>query len=124
MEDEEYDFQTGLIIWVGHIIAPALAGFWLLDGYDVNDTSTLMNMIFGYGLLGYAAIRLIQIVTNLWMVASLDKSIKIKSSERDLSNAADKKSVTEELRGAKALLDDGIIDDDEFKQMKKDILDN
>ena len=28
----------------------------------------------------------------------------------------------EELREAKALLDEGIIDDDEFKQMKKEIL--
>ena len=32
------------------------------------------------------------------------------------------KSKSEELREAKALLDDGIIDDDEFKQMKKEIL--
>jgi len=32
------------------------------------------------------------------------------------------KSKAEELREAKALLDDGIIDDDEFKQMKKEIL--
>ena len=32
------------------------------------------------------------------------------------------KSKSEELRDAKALLDDGIIDDDEFKQMKKEIL--
>ena len=32
------------------------------------------------------------------------------------------KSKSEELRDAKALLDDGIIDDAEFKQMKKEIL--
>ena len=32
------------------------------------------------------------------------------------------KSKSEELRDAKALLDDGIIDDDEFQQMKKEIL--
>ena len=32
------------------------------------------------------------------------------------------KSKSEELRDAKALLDDGIIDDDEFRQMKKEIL--
>ena len=32
------------------------------------------------------------------------------------------KDLAEELREAKALLDEGIIDDDEFKQMKKEIL--
>ena len=32
------------------------------------------------------------------------------------------KSKAEKLREVKALLDDGIIDDDEFKQMKKEIL--
>ena len=32
------------------------------------------------------------------------------------------KSKSEELRDAKALLDDGVIDDAEFKQMKKEIL--
>ncbi len=32
------------------------------------------------------------------------------------------KSKSEELRDAKALLDDGIIDDNEFQQMKKEIL--
>jgi hypothetical protein len=144
MEDEDLDFLEGLITWVGHIIAPALVGFWLLDGYDVNDISTGANMMFGYGLLGYAGFRLVQVLTNLWVykmqvaaheegvsqraaaneAAEARRKITPESSERDLSNAADKKSVTEELRGAKALLDDGIIDDDEFKQMKKDILGN
>jgi len=32
------------------------------------------------------------------------------------------KSKSEELRDVKALLDDGIIDDAEFRQMKKEIL--
>ena len=48
---------------------------------------------------------------------------EIKDSVVSKSNiAAGGKSKSEELREAKALLDDGIIDDDEFKQMKKEIL--
>ena len=47
----------------------------------------------------------------------------VKGSVVSKSNiGAGEKSKSEELREAKALLDDGIIDDDEFKQMKKDIL--
>ena len=49
---------------------------------------------------------------------------EIKDSVVSKSNVgAGGKSKSEELRDAKALLDDGIIDDDEFKQMKKEILD-
>ena len=48
---------------------------------------------------------------------------EIKDSVLNRSNiGAGGKSKSEELREAKALLDDGIIDDDEFKQMKKEIL--
>ena len=48
---------------------------------------------------------------------------EIKDSVVSKSNVgAGGKSKSEELRDAKALLDDGIIDDDEFKQMKKEIL--
>jgi hypothetical protein len=48
---------------------------------------------------------------------------EIKDSVVSKSNvSAGGKSKSEELREAKALLDDGIIDDDEFKQMKKKIL--
>ena len=48
---------------------------------------------------------------------------EIKDSVVSKSNiAAGGKSKSEELREAKALLDEGIIDDDEFKQMKKEIL--
>ena len=47
----------------------------------------------------------------------------VKGSVVSKSNiGAGGKSKSEELRDAKALLDDGIIDDDEFKQMKKEIL--
>jgi tetratricopeptide (TPR) repeat protein len=47
----------------------------------------------------------------------------VKDSVVNKSNiATGGKSKAEELREAKALLDDGIIDDDEFKQMKKEIL--
>ena len=48
---------------------------------------------------------------------------EIKDSVLNRSNVgAGGKSKSEELREAEALLDDGIIDDDEFKQMKKEIL--
>jgi hypothetical protein len=48
---------------------------------------------------------------------------EIKDSVVNKSNiGAGGKSKSEELREAKALLDDGIIDDAEFKQMKKEIL--
>ena len=48
---------------------------------------------------------------------------EIKDSVLNRSNVgAGGKSKSEELREAKALLDDGIINDDEFKQMKKEIL--
>jgi hypothetical protein len=48
---------------------------------------------------------------------------EIKDSVVNKSNiGAGGKSKSEELREAKALLDDGIINDAEFKQMKKDIL--
>ena len=48
---------------------------------------------------------------------------EIKDSVLNRSNVgAGGKSKSEELREAKALLDDGIIDNDEFKQMKKEIL--
>ena len=48
---------------------------------------------------------------------------EIKDSVLNRSNiGTGGKSKSEELREAKALLDDGLIDDDEFKQMKKEIL--
>jgi hypothetical protein len=48
---------------------------------------------------------------------------EIKDSVLNRSNVGGgKNSKAEELREAKALLDDGIIDDAEFKQMKKEIL--
>jgi len=50
-------------------------------------------------------------------------STTIKDSVVSKSNiGAGGKSKSEELRDAKALHDDGIIDDDEFKQMKQEIL--
>ena len=53
-----------------------------------------------------------------------DRDTIIKDSVLNRSNvgASGDKSKSEELREAKALLDDGIIDDAEFKQMKKEIL--
>ena len=52
-----------------------------------------------------------------------DRDTIVKDSVINKSNiGAGGKSKSEELREAKALLDDGIIDDDEFKQMKKEIL--
>ena len=52
-----------------------------------------------------------------------DEVTEIKDSVLNRSNVgAGGKSKSEELREAKALLDDGIIDDDEFKQMKKEVL--
>ena len=47
---------------------------------------------------------------------------EIKDSVLNRSNVGTGKSKSEELRETKALLDDGIINDDEFKQMKKEIL--
>ena len=52
-----------------------------------------------------------------------DDITEIKDSVLNRSNVgAGGKSKSEELRDAKALLDDGIIDAAEFKQMKKEIL--
>ena len=52
-----------------------------------------------------------------------DRDTIVKDSVINKSNiGTGEKSKSEELREAKALLDDGIIDDDEFKQMKKEIL--
>jgi len=51
-----------------------------------------------------------------------DRDTIVKDSVINKSNIGTGKSKSEELREAKALLDDGIIDDDEFKQMKKEIL--
>ena len=52
-----------------------------------------------------------------------DRDTIVKDSVINKSNiGTGGKSKSEELREAKALLDDGIIDDDEFKQMKKEIL--
>jgi hypothetical protein len=52
-----------------------------------------------------------------------DRDTIVKDSVINRSNVGSGgKSKSEELREAKALLDDGIIDDDEFKQMKKEIL--
>jgi hypothetical protein len=52
-----------------------------------------------------------------------DRDTIVKDSVINRSNiGSGGKSKSEELREAKALLDDGIIDDDEFKQMKKEIL--
>ena len=52
-----------------------------------------------------------------------DRDTIVKDSVLNRSNVGSGgKSKSEELREAKALLDDGIIDDDEFKQMKKEIL--
>jgi hypothetical protein len=52
-----------------------------------------------------------------------DRDTIVKDSVINRSNVgADGDNKAEKLREAKALLDDGIIDDDEFKQMKKEIL--
>ena len=52
-----------------------------------------------------------------------DQITEVKDSVLNKSNiGSGGKSKSEELREAKALLDDGIIDNDEFKQMKKEIL--
>ena len=52
-----------------------------------------------------------------------DRDTIVKDSVINKSNiGAGGKSKAEELREAKALLDEGVIDDDEFKQMKKEIL--
>ena len=52
-----------------------------------------------------------------------DRDTIVKDSVINRSNVGSGgKSKSEELREAKALLDDGIIDNDEFKQMKKEIL--
>jgi len=54
-----------------------------------------------------------------------DRDTIVKDSVLNRSKVGDSgKSKSEELREAKALLDDGIIDDAEFKQMKKEILGN
>ena len=47
---------------------------------------------------------------------------EIKDSVLNRSNVGGGSSKAEELREAKSLLDEGVIDDDEFKIMKKDIL--
>ena len=47
---------------------------------------------------------------------------EIKDSVVNRSNIGGKSSKAEELREAKSLFDEGLIDDDEFKQMKKEIL--
>ena len=52
-----------------------------------------------------------------------DRDTIVKDSVINKSNiGAGGKSRAEELREAKALLDEGVIDDNEFKQMKKEIL--
>ena len=51
-----------------------------------------------------------------------DRDTIIKDSVLNRSNIGGDKSKAEELRDAKALLDDGIIDAAEFKQMKKEFL--
>ena len=52
-----------------------------------------------------------------------DRDTIVKDSVVNRSNiGTGRKSKAEELREAKALLDDGIIDSAEFKQMKQDIL--
>ena len=47
---------------------------------------------------------------------------EIKDSVLNRSNVGGKSSKAEELREAKSLFEEGLIDDDEFKQMKKEIL--
>ena len=47
---------------------------------------------------------------------------EIKDSVLNRSSIGGKSSKAEELREAKSLFEEGLIDDDEFKQMKKEIL--
>tara|TARA_B100000579_G_scaffold334585_1_gene285162 strand:- start:780 stop:1430 length:651 start_codon:yes stop_codon:yes gene_type:complete len=47
---------------------------------------------------------------------------EIKDSVLNRSNVGGKSSKAEELREAKSLFEEGLIDEDEFKQMKKEIL--
>ena len=47
---------------------------------------------------------------------------EIKDSVLNRSNVGGSSSKAEELREAKSLFEEGLIDDDEFKQMKKEIL--
>ena len=47
---------------------------------------------------------------------------KIKDSVLNRSNVGGKSSKAEELREAKSLFEEGLIDENEFKEMKKEIL--
>jgi len=51
-----------------------------------------------------------------------DEVTEIKDSVLNRSNVGGKSSKAEELREAKSLFEEGLIDEDEFKQMKKEIL--
>ena len=68
-----------------------------------------------------SAVKVDQTVVHGYYVD--DRDTIVKDSVVNKSNiGAGGKSKAEELREAKSLLDEGIIDDDEFKQMKKEIL--
>ncbi len=69
-----------------------------------------------------SAVKVDQTVVHGDYVDDRDTIVKDSVINRSNVGSGGGSSKAEELREAKALLDEGIIDDDEFKQMKKEIL--
>ena len=97
VREEALDYNSAILIWE--------------ELGDIKEAARVRKKLAAQG-----AIKVAQKIVHG------DEVTEIKDSVLNRSNVGGKSSKAEELREAKSLFEEGLIDDDEFNQMKKEIL--
>ena len=97
VREEALDYNSAILIWE--------------ELGDIKEAARVRKKLAAQGSIKVAQ-----------KVVHGDEVTEIKDSVLNRSNVGGKSSKAEELREAKSLFEEGLIDDDEFKQMKKEIL--
>jgi hypothetical protein len=97
VREEALDYNSAILIWE--------------ELGDIKEAARVRKKLAAQGSIKVAQ-----------KVVHGDEVTEIKDSILNRSNVGGKSSKAEELREAKSLFEEGLIDDDEFKQMKKEIL--
>ena len=97
VREEALDYNSAILIWE--------------ELGDIKEAARVRKKLAAQGSIKVAQ-----------KVVHGDEVTEIKDSVLNRSNVGGKSSKAEELREAKSLFEEGLIDEDEFKQMKKEIL--
>ena len=97
VREEALDYNSAILIWE--------------ELGDIKEAARVRKKLAAQGSIKVAQ-----------KVVHGDEVTEIKDSVLNRSNVGGKSSKAEELREAKSLFEEGLIDDGEFKQMKKEIL--